>query len=146
VVEAPAPEPAPAPMPAKIVLDEAVLHFGNNQSTLPPEGVQAVRKVAESLKAYQGQYTLVVTGYTSSLGKPAYNKALSKRRAEAVAQVLTAADIPAASIQTVGAGPEHPVASNKTPQDQARNRRVEIEVKTAGAEVETRKNETAPTE
>jgi len=144
VAEVPAPEPEPAPMPAKIVLDEAVLHFANNKNALPPEGVAAVQQVAQSLLAYKGDYTLVVSGYTSSIGSVAYNKALSKRRADAVAQVLVASGIPAGSIQTVGEGPEHPVAPNKTKADQAKNRRVEIEVKAQG--VETKQTETPTTE
>lgn len=144
-----APEPAPAPKvepppPAKIVLDEAVLHFANGRNVLAPEGVEAVRKVAGSLKAYQGSYTLKVTGYTSSTGKVAFNKALSRRRAEAVAKVLEDEGIPKASITTEGAGPARPIADNGTRQGQARNRRVEIEVKTEDANVKTRMT-TTPT-
>jgi OmpA-OmpF porin, OOP family len=147
VAPAPAPEPAPVePAPVKIVLDEAVLHFANGKNDLSPEGVQAVVKVAESLKQFNGSYTLVVSGHTSSVGSAAFNKALSKRRADAVAKVLVAQGIPAASVQTVGAGPDQPLADNKTKAGQARNRRVEIEVKVAGQQVETRTTETAVTE
>jgi OOP family OmpA-OmpF porin len=142
----PEPAPAPAPPAAKIVLDEAVLHFANGKNVIPPQGAQAIRKVADSLKAYNGQYTLVVTGYTSSIGSAAYNKALSKRRADAVAKALVADGIPAAAIQTVGAGPEQPLADNKTKAGQAKNRRVEIEVKAAGQQTETQKIETAVAE
>ena len=46
-------------------------------------------------------------------------------------------------ITTVGVGPDRPIADNKTKEGQARNRRVEIEVKAAG--VETRKTETPVT-
>jgi OOP family OmpA-OmpF porin len=141
---APAPRVAPPP-PAKIVLDEAVLHFANGKNDLSPEGVQAVTQVASGLKAYQGKYTLVITGYTSSVGNLAFNKALSKRRADAVAKVLVVIGIPQDAIQTRGEGPANPIADNKTKEGQARNRRVEIEVKTQGPQVETRKHETATT-
>jgi OOP family OmpA-OmpF porin len=141
-----APEPAAPAPPAKIVLDEAVLHFANGKNELTPEGTRAVRKVADSLKAFPGDYTLVVTGYTSSVGSAAFNKALSKRRADAVAKVLVDAGIPDGSVRTVGAGPDQPLADNKTKAGQARNRRVEIEVKVAGQAVETRTTETAVTE
>lgn len=156
----PPPPPAPAPLPPKpveevrkptpmpvaprkIVLDEAVLHFANSRAELSPEGVQAVQKVAEGLKAFGGDYTLVVSGHTSSLGSKAFNKALSKRRADAVAKVLVDTGIPAASIETVGEGPDKPVADNRTREGQAKNRRVEIEVKASGKNVEIRKVETA---
>jgi outer membrane protein OmpA-like peptidoglycan-associated protein len=140
----PPPKPEPAPL-AKIVLDEAVLHFANGKNDLPPEGAEAIRKVASSLKRYQGDYRLVVTGYTSSVGPAAFNKALSKRRADAVAKVLVDAGIPAAAIRTEGLGPDKPLADNKTKAGQARNRRVEIDVKVSGP-VETRKTETSVSE
>lgn len=123
-----------------------MLHFGNGSAVIPQEGIGAIQKVAEGLKAYQGRYSLVVTGYTSSTGKAAFNRTLSKRRADAVAKVLVDAGIPAGSIQTVGAGPDEPVADNKTKEGQARNRRVEIDIKAPGAEVESGKVETSTTE
>ena len=152
VAPAPAPEPmaaAPAPVPpppAKIVLDEAVLHFANGKDTIPSAGVQAISKVADSLKADPGQYTLVVTGHTSFVGSRAYNRTLSKRRADAVAKVLESEGIPASAITTVGAGSDQPVTPDKSKAGQARNRRVEIEVKAAGADVETRTTDTPVTE
>jgi len=128
----------PPPPPKKIVLDQAVLHFANARNELSAEGVEAIQKVAEELKTYPGEYALVVSGHTSSTGSKAFNKALSKRRADAVAKVLADSDIPATSIQTVGVGPDQPIADNATADGQARNRRVEIEVKVKDATVETR--------
>ena len=128
----------PPPPPAKIVLDQAVLHFANSRNEMSPEGVEAVQKVAEELKQYPGEYSLVVSGHTSSTGSKAFNKALSKRRADAVAKVLVDAGIPAASVETVGMGPDQPLEDNKTAEGQAKNRRVEIEVKVKDASVEKR--------
>jgi len=133
----PTPEPvkAPEPPPAKIILDEALLHFANSQAELPADAVEAIRTVAKSLKAYSGAYTLMVTGHTSSLGGRAYNKALSLRRADAVAKVLIAEGIPADRVKTDGLGPDKPLTENKTRAGQAKNRRVEIDVKAEGVEV-----------
>jgi len=139
-------KPVPPPPPAKILLDEAVLHFANGKANLSQEGVLAVKKVAESLKAYKGDYTLVVSGHTSSVGSAALNKSLGKRRAEAVAKVLVDAGIPAASIKSEGVGPDQPIADNKTKAGQAKNRRVEIDVKVQGENVEVRKIETSVNE
>lgn len=136
---APAPEPVKAP-PAKIILDEALLHFANNQATLPPEAVEAIRTVAKGLKSYGGSYSLVVSGHTSSLGGVTHNKALSLRRAQAVAEILIQEGIPADHIQTLGMGPDKPLADNKTREGQAKNRRVEIDVKASG--IETKRTET----
>nr|MBP7619284.1 outer membrane beta-barrel protein [Geothrix sp.] len=48
----PVPTPPPPPPPAKIVLDEAVLHFANNKAELGADATAAIQKVAEGLKAY----------------------------------------------------------------------------------------------
>lgn len=106
------------------------LHFANNGDELGPEAVQAIEAVAQQLKAYPGEYSVVVEGHTSSLGGKAHNKAPSLRRAQAVAQVLIQAGIPAAKVTSLGVGPEQPVADNRTREGQRRNRRVEIEGKT----------------
>ena len=143
VKPAPVPTPEPAPAPVKIVLDEAVLHFANGKAKLSPAGVEAVRKVADSLKAFSGKYSLEVSGHTSSVGSAALNKKLAKQRADAVARVLTESGIPADAITTVGVGPDKPLADNKTKEGQAKNRRVEIDVKVENAKVEIRKTEVA---
>ena len=148
---APAPEPvaeapAPEPLPTKITLDEAVLHFANGKAILSPEGIEAVRQVAQTLKAFPGSYNLKVSGFTSSTGSAALNRRLSQQRADAVAKVLEDEGIPAASIATAGEGPANPVADNKTKAGQAKNRRVEIEVSAQGAEVEKKTIDTPETE
>jgi outer membrane protein OmpA-like peptidoglycan-associated protein len=143
---APAPEPVAATAvppaetpvqpepPVKIVLDDATLHFANNQAGLPPAGAAAVRQVAQSLLAYPDSYDVVVTGYASSTGSQAHNLDLSRRRAEAVARVLVDAGVPAARVRSEGLGSAQPLASNQTRQGQGRNRRVEIVVKAAETE------------
>ena len=140
---APAPEPPPPPPPApeppkKIVLNNEMLHFPNGKADLGTYGLAEINSVAEQLKAIQGKFTLVVTGYTSSQGKAGFNKLLSKRRADAVAKVLVNAGIPVKTITTRGLGAEFPIASNKTPEGQAKNRRVEIDIKTTASNVEVK--------
>jgi len=139
----PVPPPPPPPPPAKIVLDEAVLHFANGKAELGPDAKAAIRKVADGLKAYPGDYSLEVSGHTSSVGGKALNKSLSKLRADAVAGVLMDAGIPASRITTVGAGPDKPIAPNTTRDGQAKNRRVEIDVKIFDGKTEVRKTETS---
>jgi outer membrane protein OmpA-like peptidoglycan-associated protein len=145
VVVLPAPPPPPPP-PAKIVLDEAVLHFANGKAELGADAKAAIQKVAAGLKSYPGDYSLVVSGHTSSQGGKALNKSLSKQRADAVAKVLVDSGIPASRISTVGMGPDNPIADNKTKEGQAKNRRVEIDVKVRDGKAEVRKNETGTVE
>jgi outer membrane protein OmpA-like peptidoglycan-associated protein len=146
VVAKPVPPPPPPPPPAKIVLDEAVLHFANGKAELGADAKAAIQKVAEGLKGYQGDYSLVVSGHTSSVGGKALNKSLSKLRADAVANVLIDSGIPASRVSTVGVGPDKPVADNKTKEGQAKNRRVEIDVKVNDGKAEVRKTETGTVE
>ena len=72
-----------------------ICKFANSHSELSPEGVVAIQKVAEELNAYPSEYSRVVSGHASSVGGKAFNKALSKRCAEAVAKVLVGSGIPA---------------------------------------------------
>jgi outer membrane protein OmpA-like peptidoglycan-associated protein len=144
-VATPVPPPPPPP-PAKIVLDEAVLHFANGKAELGPDAKAAIQKVADGLKAYPGDYSLVVSGHTSSVGGKALNKALSKQRADAVAKILVGSGIPANRVSTVGVGPDKPLADNASKAGQAKNRRVEIDVKVNDGKVEVRKTETGTVE
>ena len=134
--------PPPPPPPAKIVLDEAVLHFANGKAELGPDAKAAIQKVAEGLKTYNGDYSLVVSGHTSSVGGKALNKSLSKLRADAVASVLIDSGVPASRVSTVGVGPDKPIADNASKDGQAKNRRVEIDVKVNDGKAELRKTET----
>ncbi len=135
-------KPVPPPPPAKIVLDEAVLHFANGKAELGADAITAIQKVADGLKAYNGSYTLEVSGHTSSVGGKALNKTLAKRRADAVAKVLVDAGIPADKVTTMGVGPDKPIADNATKEGQSKNRRVEIDVKVNDGKIEVRKTET----
>jgi OOP family OmpA-OmpF porin len=152
VAPPPPPPPAPEPVkevvqptpppPAKIVLDEATLHFANGRAELGPDAMAAIQKVAEGLKAYPGDYTLEVSGHTSSIGGQALNKKLSKQRAEAVAKILVDSGIAKDRITAIGVGPDKPIADNKTKEGQAKNRRVEIDVRVQGGKAEVRRTVT----
>ena len=61
-----------------------------------------------------------------------YNLGLSQRRANTVAQYLTAHNIPANKIETVGMGKADPVATNKTAAGRAQNRRVVVTTEGVG--------------
>jgi hypothetical protein len=65
-----------------------------------------------------------IDGYTDSTGTPAYNKGLSERRAQAVADYLTSNGIGAHRLTVKGYGQDNPVADNKTAEGRAHNRRV----------------------
>lgn len=72
---------------------------------------------------------IVVEGYTDSLGDYLYNKDLSKSRADVIKEYLVGGGISETKIETVGRGPENPIADNKTSEGRKLNRRIEISVK-----------------
>jgi NitT/TauT family transport system substrate-binding protein len=67
-----------------------------------------------------------VEGNTDSVGDPDWNRKLSKRRAQSIVDYLVSRGIDPARVVAKGNGSSHPVASNKTPEGRARNRRTDI--------------------
>ena len=80
---------------------------------------------AETLRANPKQ-RVEVNGYTDAIGSEAYNLRLSKRRAEAVVAYLESKGIAADRLIPQGFGKTNFVATNKTAEGRAQNRRVEL--------------------
>lgn len=70
---------------------------------------------------------LILAGFADSVGGPAANLALSRQRAQAIADALRARGIDVLSVQ--GFGSANPVSSNDTEASRVRNRRVEVWIK-----------------
>jgi OOP family OmpA-OmpF porin len=70
-----------------------------------------------------------VSGYTDYLGYDDFNIDLSKRRAQAVVEVVTRAGIDASRITSAGYGESKPAVSNDTHEGRVQNRRIEFLVK-----------------
>jgi outer membrane protein OmpA-like peptidoglycan-associated protein len=130
VEEAPPPPPVaapPPPPPAPGTKIETLRgpEFDFNRADLKPEGRRLVDHAIEVLKA-NPSLRVSVEGHTDSIGSDAYNLRLSERRAEAVRDYMVAHGIAASRITVRGLGKADPVASNKTAEGRAMNRRVEI--------------------
>jgi len=66
-------------------------------------------------------------GHTDNIGTLSSNMDLSQRRAEAVVRALVSSHgVDAKRLHPIGVGPAAPIASNKTEEGRARNRRVEL--------------------
>jgi OOP family OmpA-OmpF porin len=76
----------------------------------------------------QPDLRIAVHGHTDSRGGAAYNRDLSRRRAQAVVKYLTEKGIPAARLDAEGFGPDRPIATNDTAEGRASNRRVEFKI------------------
>lgn len=102
------------------------IYFDTAKADVKPESDAALKEIAKLLQQ-DAQLKLLVVGHTDSVGALAPNMDLSKRRAEAVVQQLTTMHgVAAARLTPQGAGPLAPVASNKSEEGRAKNRRVEL--------------------
>jgi OOP family OmpA-OmpF porin len=100
--------------------------FDTGKAEVKPESAAALGEVAKLLKQ-DPSLKLYVVGDTDNVGAFAANVELSRRRALAVAQALTAQyGIAADRLTAYGDGPTAPVASNDTEDGRALNRRVEV--------------------
>jgi outer membrane protein OmpA-like peptidoglycan-associated protein len=100
--------------------------FDTNSDRIKPESAAIIKSIGFGLQT-NADLKLKIEGHTDSSGQAAANLDLSKRRAEAVKQVLVAQfQIDAARLTTDGLGATKPVDTNDTPQGRAQNRRVEF--------------------
>ena len=105
--------------------------FAFDSAELRPDLTRDLQSIGASLQRYPDT-RVIVTGHTDSTGDAGYNQRLSERRAESVAAVLRRSGVAAGRIVTRGAGQTQPIASNATPEGQARNRRVDIVIRADG--------------
>ena len=130
---APAPKAAPAPAAAAPVAAASKVtyaadaFFDFDKSVVKPAGKAKLDDLVAKVKGINLE-VIIAVGHTDSIGSDAYNQKLSVRRAEAVKAYLVSKGIEKNRIYTEGKGEKQPVASNKTKEGRAKNRRVEIEV------------------
>ncbi len=143
VEAAPAPAPAPveeAPAPQKVVIDLRGVNFKYDRpkkgetdiskSLAEPtaDSISILEQAVDTLKRYP-DVKVTVAGYTDAKGKPAYNQALSERRAQLVYNYLTSHGIAASRLTgPVGHGASDAIGDNATDAGRAQNRRVELQV------------------
>jgi outer membrane protein OmpA-like peptidoglycan-associated protein len=102
------------------------LTFPSGKSIIQPEYFSLLSKVQEAIKIFPEKHILL-EGHTDSQGNAATNKRLSEERASAVREYIIAnMGISREQITSVGYGSEKPVASNRTTEGRALNRRIDI--------------------
>lgn len=108
-----------------ITLSGSVL-FASNKYALLNTAMTKLDQVAEALKAQDADKRMVVEGHTDSQGPDSINQPLSLNRATAVRDYLVSRGVASEKISSVGMGAGHPITDNKTAENRANNRRVEI--------------------
>ena len=119
-------EPAIAALPAEPY--RARLYFIFDTSTFTAESEAAAQKVFDEIKARQIAEAIVI-GHTDTMGSEQYNIGLSERRAQRGRQELIRRGIPENIITTKGMGESELLIETADEVAEARNRRVEIDVR-----------------
>ncbi len=99
--------------------------FEFDSAAILPESEPQIEQLATLMKD-SGALQVLIVGHTDGEGAFDYNLSLSQRRAQAVVEALTAKGIEASRLTPAGAGMVAPVATNRTEEGRAKNRRVEI--------------------
>jgi type VI secretion system protein ImpK len=102
--------------------------FEAGSAMLVPQREALMTRIAEALSNVPG--SVLITGHTDNQAirsaRFPSNFHLSEERARSVAQLLAANKVDPARLSTAGRADSEPVASNDTPANRAKNRRVEI--------------------
>ena len=84
-------------------------------------------KLIQFMKTYPS-IKIEISGHTDNIGTNEYNKALSQKRAGAVAEYLMNSTIDNARIKYTGHGCSKPLTSNDSEEGRALNRRTELAI------------------
>jgi outer membrane protein OmpA-like peptidoglycan-associated protein len=102
--------------------------FATDSAEIVSNFYAPLNNLGSSFKQFS-QNNIEIVGFTDSTGSRQYNMELSQRRAQSVANYLTAQGVDGARLSTRGAGPDQPIASNATADGRAQNRRVEVNLR-----------------
>lgn len=121
----PVPEPPRPPLPALPAEREFLVFFGFNSAKLSPQALETVRQAA-SAAMQLGTANIRVVGHADRSGRPAYNKALSLRRAETVKAEMVREGVMGSAIRLRGLGESQPLVQTTDGTREPQNRRVQI--------------------
>lgn len=122
VVEAAQPKAAPAKLCSPAVID---IQFDTNKYNIKPMYHEELKKLGDFLNEFPNAKG-TIEGHTDCVGSKAANQILSQRRAESVrTYIIKNFKIAPDRIKAKGYGETKPIASNKTKEGRAKNRRIE---------------------
>lgn len=123
------------PLKPKTVEIAGTIHFATGSASLLRRiSRPALNQVVELLKNEPSLKKLEIQGHTDNQGRRRINKRLSKLRALAVKRYLIKSGIEPDRLEIAGLGGSQPVATNRTRQGRAQNRRVEFHIKESAGE------------
>ena len=107
--------------------EQSGVYFATDKYAIEGQSREALQSLANIFKEYP-KTNILVEGHTDSTGSDAYNLTLSKNRAQAVTNFLTAQGIDRGRIDTKWYGESQPKYDNSTVEGRSKNRRVELAI------------------
>ncbi len=115
----------------RLIIRLKSMNFASGRSDLPSESLLVLAKVKEVIRDV-GPGQVTVQGHTDAVGAAKINQTLSQSRAEAVAKFFSVdEDLEKNKFDSVGYGYSKPLATNKTKEGRAQNRRVDVVIETS---------------
>lgn len=110
----------------KLVIRLRSIQFPVGSTVVLTESYPLMAKVQRAIQTFP-EPRVVIEGHTDSTGSTEVNDRISQLRAEAVKAYLTANNtVPQDRIVAVGKGFSEPLASDRTPEGRAQNRRIDV--------------------
>jgi OOP family OmpA-OmpF porin len=111
---------------SNLVIRLKAIEFPKSQAVLQGDNFALLKKVEDVIESFD-KSAVTVEGHTDSTGSEKVNRELSEKRADAVVKYLevnTQGNV--SEFESKGYGFDKPLASNKTPEGRAQNRRVDV--------------------
>jgi OOP family OmpA-OmpF porin len=109
------------------LMERNVINFAAGSASIDPSSRRTLDSLA-SVALRCDRFAIEVAGHTDNVGARETNMQLSRDRAEAVENYLSAQGVARSRLTARGYGPDNPRVSNATPTGQAINRRIEFYV------------------
>jgi outer membrane protein OmpA-like peptidoglycan-associated protein len=103
-----------------------MIQFKKDSDEIRGEQSFAILKIVVSVLIANPDLRVSVEGHTDNKGSADHNRELSKKRAESVKRYLVQNGVATDRLETVGWGPDKPIAENRTQAGREQNRRVEF--------------------
>ncbi|MCZ6606814.1 MAG: OmpA family protein [Alphaproteobacteria bacterium] len=111
--------------PPDVKAGPLTVYFAFDSTDLDDAAATVVAEIADSQRR-SGASVVITSGHTDRAGSASYNTALSRRRAEAVARALNAADVSRDNMVVEFFGENRPAVPTDDGERRPENRRVEI--------------------
>lgn len=112
----------------RVALAAKNVYFETGSAKLLAKSFKSLNEVAQIMSENPGA-KLDIEGHTDNVGDETKNQALSESRAEAVKAYLASKGVNEDDMTATGYGPSQPAADNGTAAGRAKNRRVELKIK-----------------